>query len=110
MCVGVEHAGANTLTAGVPSPKLNEKRLIPVASLSVDAQALAITPSGATPELGITVSLAMGAWSWIGVGVGVLGGVAVASGVAVAVGCGVGVFVGNGVGVEVGSGVAVAVG
>jgi hypothetical protein len=102
VCVGVEHAGANTLTAGVPSPKLNEKRLIPVASLSVDAQAFAITPSGATPELGITVSLAMGGWSWIGVGVGVLGGVAV--------GWGVGVFVGNGVGVEVGSGVAVAVG
>jgi len=55
---------------------------MPVPSLSVDAQALAITPSGGTPELGVTVSWALGGRSGVGVGVAV----AVGSGVAVEAG------------------------
>ena len=55
---------------------------MPVPSLSVDAQALAITPNGGTPELGVTMSWALGGRSGVGVGVAV----AVAGGVAVAVG------------------------
>jgi hypothetical protein len=41
--------------------------------LSVDAQAFAITPSGATPELGITVRLAVGVAVGVEVGVAVGG-------------------------------------
>jgi hypothetical protein len=56
------------VTAGVPSPKLNVYVAIGQASVSVDADASAVTVRFGIPELGVTLIRATGATScpaWI---------------------------------------------
>ena len=60
--------GAVVVTAALPSPKSNRYLAIGVASVSLEAEASAMTVSGAAPELGVTEIRAVGAASVTGPG------------------------------------------
>jgi hypothetical protein len=59
VCIAVADA---CVTAAVPSPKLKVYDEIGVESGSVEPEASAVTANGATPDAGLTVSAATGAW------------------------------------------------